>query len=423
MPVRPLLLGLLAAAALSASACAQTRFETSGDPAFDAWREGFAERAEAQGFSRSLVHETLGGLRPLPGVQRANDNQPEFVRPVWDYLRSAVSQSRIQEGRALFQARREALERAAGPLGVPAEVGVAIWGMESSYGKVTGDFDVPAALATLAFEGRRAAFGEAELLASMQILQRGEATRARLRGSWAGAMGHTQFIPSTFLAMAVDGDGDGKRDIWGNPLDALASTENYLRASGWRRGEPWGVEVTPPAGFDFAIADGAFRPGATWLAAGLTSADGKPIPPEWEARLLLPAGAQGAAFLVGRNFDAIRTYNNSDSYALAVGLLSDQIAGLGALPTRWPVTDPPLSRPLVREAQTLLTGLGYDTGGVDGQAGPRTRRAIQLFQQGRGLVADGYPSAGALAVIREASAAAPARAPSPPAAGETAPQG
>jgi lytic murein transglycosylase len=418
MPTRPLALGLALAAALGGAACAQMRFESSGDPAFDAWRDGFAARAQAEGFSDGLIRETLSGLRPLPSVQRANDNQPEFVRPVWEYLRSAVSASRIAEGRAIFQARREALERAAGPLGVPAEVGVAIWGMETSYGKVTGSFDVPAALATLAYQGRRSAFGETELLAAMQILQRGETTRAGLRGSWAGAMGHTQFIPSTFLAKAVDGDGDGRRDIWGNPLDALASTENYLRESGWRRNEPWGVEVRAPEGFDFAIADGAFRPGADWIGAGLASVDGKAIAPEWEARLLLPAGAQGAAFLVGRNFDAIRTYNNSDSYALAVGLLSDQIAGRGVLPTRWPLTDPPLSRPLVRELQGLLIGLGFDTGGIDGQAGPRTRRQIQLFQQSRGMVADGYPSQGALEAARAAAAEA-----APPAAPPPAPQG
>ena len=414
--VRPLLLALAAAAAAATSACAQAPlpalatppaapdsfvFASSGDAAFDAWRLDFARRAFARGVPRAAITATLATTAPLASVQRANDSQPEFVRPVWDYLAGAVSSSRIAEGRSLLAVERTIVDAATARTGVPGSVAVAIWGMETSYGKVLGSFDVPSALATLAYQGRRTTFGEAELLAVMQIIARGEATRPLLRGSWAGAMGHTQFIPSTFLAHAVDGDGDGRRDVWRTPHDALASTAAYLGASGWRTGEPWGRAVTLPIGFDYALADGVRRPLADWRMRGVQAPPG--LDPAWEARLLLPAGRRGPAFLMGRNFDVIRVYNASDSYAMAVGLLSDAIAGGPAPAFSWPVDDPPIPRSQVRELQRLLTTLGFDTGGVDGQAGPRTRTALQRFQAARNEPADGYPGASALLSVRLAA--------------------
>jgi membrane-bound lytic murein transglycosylase B len=414
--VRPFLLAVAAAAAAATSACAQAplpvltaspvtsdgfAFASSGNAAFDAWRRDFARRSLARGVSRSAIVATLSNTAPIASVQRANDSQPEFVRPVWDYLAGAVSSSRIAEGRSLLAVERAIVDRATASTGVPGAVAVAIWGMETSYGKVLGSFDVPSALATLAYQGRRTAFGEAELLAVMRMIERGEATRPMLRGSWAGAMGHTQFIPSTFLAYAVDGDGDGRRDIWRTPHDALASTAAYLGASGWRAGEPWGRPVTLPVGFDYALADGVRRPVSDWQARGVQTPPG--LDPAWEARLLLPTGRRGPAFLMGRNFDVIRVYNASDSYAMAVGLLSDAIAGGPAPSFSWPVDDPPIPRSQVRELQGLLTTLGFDTGGVDGQAGPRTRTALQRFQAARNEPADGYPGASALLAVRLAA--------------------
>jgi membrane-bound lytic murein transglycosylase B len=382
-------------------------FQSSGDVAFDAWRERFADRAIARGYAPALVTSLLIGLKPEPRITASNERQPEFVRPVWDYLASAVSSQRVATGRARYAFEQDMLARATGRFGVPGSVVIAIWGIETSYGAIRGDIDAAVALATLAYQGRRTAFGETELLALLEIMTRGEASRGQLIGSWAGAMGHTQFIPSTFLASAVDGNGDGKRNIWGDPEDALASAANYLAKSGWRRAEPWGFEVTVPIGFNWALADGSQKIGSEWATLGVTRANGLPLAGgdlSFSARILAPAGANGAAFLVGTNFQAIKTYNNSDSYALAVGLLSDRIAGSETMPTRWPFSDPPIPRSQVMELQQILARLGFDAGTPDGQAGPRTRAALQAFQASRGLTADGYPSASALDAVRKAAA-------------------
>jgi membrane-bound lytic murein transglycosylase B len=397
-------------------ACAQEpasyvppEFASSGSPEFDAWRKAFAFKAvQIEGKDRAIVEANLAGLAPDPSVARLNESQPEFVRPIWAYLASAVSQSRIDQGRAALATRREILQADAARIGVPAEIAVAIWGLESSYGAIKGNSDVVRSLASFAYAGRRQELGERELLAVFDILARGEAERATLVGSWAGAMGHTQFMPSSFLSRAVDGDGDGRRDIWNNPVDALASTMNYLAKAGWNKDEPWGTEISVPDGFDWSLADGSFKTVAQWRSLGLRrvgSSSLEALPQTMQARVLAPAGAGGAAFLLGRNFEAIKSYNNADAYALAVALLADQIAGRGQMPTRWPTANPPLARSAARELQGLLNGLGYEVGTPDGAVGPRTRAALQRFQKEAGFMADGYGSALALEQVRQVAQA------------------
>ena len=403
--------------ATSTLACAQEppayvppAFVTSGSPEFDAWRTRFAFRAvQVEKKDRAIVEATLANIGPNPDVKRLNEAQPEFTRPVWAYIASAVSPARISQGQTLLAQYRDRLLGMSTAIGVPLEYAIAIWGLESGYGSNKGANDVVRSLASLAYTGRRTALGESELLAVFDILARGDATRPALVGSWAGAMGHTQFMPSSFLSRAVDGDNDGKRDIWNNPVDALASTLNYLSRAGWKGSEPWGFEATAPVGFDWSLADGTMRSVEFWKLAGVKRVGGRSLndlPQANAMRLLAPGGAGGAVFLVGGNFDAIRSYNASDSYALSIALLGDQIAGRGAMPTRWPVDNPPVGRGPATEMQTLLLGLGYQIGTPDGQIGPRSRAALQAFQKSQNLLADGYPSANALAALRVAAARA-----------------
>jgi membrane-bound lytic murein transglycosylase B len=401
--------------ATSTLACAQEppayvppAFVTSGSPEFDAWRTRFAYRAvQIEKKDRVIVETTLTGLAPNPEVKRLNEAQPEFTRPVWAYIASAVSSARISQGRTLFAQNRDTLLGMSTTIGVPTEFAIAIWGLESGYGSNKGSSDVVRSLASLAYSGRRTALGESELLAVFDILARGDATRPTLIGSWAGAMGHTQFMPSSYLSRAVDGNNDGKRDIWGTPVDALASTLNYLSRAGWKGGEPWGFEAAVPSGFDWALADGTMRPYSYWKGIGIVRDNGPDdMPLEASVRLLAPAGAGGATFLVGVNFDAIKSYNASDAYALSVALLGDQIRGRGIMPTRWPTDNPPIGRALATEMQTLLLGMGYQVGTPDGQIGPRSRAALQAFQKSVNVVADGYPSLSALTTLRAAAARA-----------------
>lgn len=403
--------------ATSTLACAQEplpyvppAFVTSGSPEFDAWRTGFAYRAvQVEKKDRAIVETTLTGLTPNPEVKRLNEAQPEFTRPVWAYIASAASPARISQGRTLLAQNRDALLGMSTTIGVPTEYAVAIWGLESGYGANKGNSDVVRSLASLAYQGRRTALGETELLAVFDILARGDATRSTLVGSWAGAMGHTQFMPSSYLSRAVDGNNDGKRDIWTTPVDALASTLNYLSRAGWKKTEPWGFEVTAPAGFDWSLADGTMRSVESWKLAGIRQVGGstlETLPAANAMRLLAPAGAGGAVFLLSGNFEAIKSYNNSDSYALSIALLGDQIAGRASMPTRWPTDNPPIGRSQATEMQGLLLGMGYQVGTPDGQIGPRSRAALQALQKSQNVLADGYPSAAALSVVRAAAARA-----------------
>ena len=394
-----MLTGLLALA--TPGVAAQETADAAPEPDFGAFRAAFRIDAVAAGIAPDLYDREMASVEPLPVVTKSNDNQPEFVRPVWAYIDGATSEARLRGGRAGAEDARAELAAAAERYGVAPEVLVAIWGMESSYGRFMGDHDVLSALSTLAYQGRRQDFGRTQLIAALRILQEGYATREQLKGSWAGAMGQTQFIPTTYLSAAVDADGDGDRDIWGDRGDVFASTANYLAESGWTEGLPWGFEVRLPEGFDYALADRSVRRSAgDWSVLGVEAADGAlsdRLDLNARASVILPAGARGPAFLVTDNFRAILRYNNATSYALGVGLLSDAVAGRPfALAQDWPREDRPLTRDERKALQQALTDQGYAPGPVDGIVGAGTRRALRAYQRDRGLPADGYASAAML---------------------------
>jgi membrane-bound lytic murein transglycosylase B len=393
---------------------------------FTAWLLDFSARARAAGITDATLR--LAGLdepslragtsrvRHLPRLIELDRAQPEFTRSVWDYLDTAVSAQRVARGRDRLGAVRADFDAAAARHGVPAEVIGAIWGIESNFGSDLGSTPVIDALATLGFDGRRETWAREQLTGALQILQNGDIDPARLVGSWAGAMGHTQFIPSAFLAHALDADGDGRRDLWGSMADVAASTANFLARSGWLSGQPWGVEVQLPTDFDPGRADDALRqPAATWAAEGVRSTDGSPLPPLTQASVFQPAGARGPAFLVGPNFRAILRYNNSTSYALAVGLLAQRLAGGPGVQAAWPRDLLPLTRSQTVALQNALNERGFDSGAADGLLGPATRGALRRWQRSVGLPADGYPTVALLQRLQQPDAAAvPASAPPAP---------
>jgi lytic murein transglycosylase len=384
------------------------RFKTSGDSSFDAWRNEFAAKARNAGRKTSSIVSVLDGLTPIEeSVQTASfDNQAEFVKPIWDYARTAVSPTRISNGQAHLSENSTIFDSIEMSYATPREIVAAIWGMETSYGAIIGDIDAPRAIASQAAIGRRAEFNEGELMAIMQLIENGSATRDQFRrASWAGAVGQTQFMLSTFLAHGRHFDRDGKKDLWTNIGDALASAANYLTASGWKEDQPWAVETRIPEGFDYAVGDGRKLSVAAWQAMGLQPASA----PEFagsealEAELFLPAGSYGPAFLLFDNFFVIKRYNNADSYALAVGLLADRLAGRPDLSRPWPTDITLLTQAQVKDLQTALNKLGYNAGNVDGVIGRGTRGALQKFQRDKGLAADGFPTTDMLEKVVEAA--------------------
>lgn len=390
--------GLAAMVCAAALVCASA---AAREPDFADWLDGFRAEAAAAGVSPEIIALAFDGLEANERVFELNDSQPEHARAVWDYLDSALSEKRLADGRMRLAENRGLLAEIEGSYGVAAEVIISIWGLESSYGKLPGDYDAIEALATLAWQGRRTAYGRAQLIGALKILQNGYAGRAELKGSWAGALGQTQFIPTTYLAYAVDHDGDGRRDIWSNLGDIFASTANYLAASKYRVGAPWGVEVFLPDGFDYALADADVRHAlAEWAAMGVSAARGRLIgvlDPNLRGRIILPAGARGPAFLVFENFEAILKYNNSTAYALAVNLLAERIARDGpGLAASWPREDRALTLDERKALQQALKDKGFDPGPVDGIIGAQTRRALRDWQRTENLPADGYASADTL---------------------------
>ncbi|MEL6677622.1 MAG: lytic murein transglycosylase [Pseudomonadota bacterium] len=370
---------------------------------FASWRATFRARALAAGVGARTFDAAFTSVRPSRKVVELDGAQPEFVRPLWQYLESAVSRTRITNGQRMAERYPTALSQIEERYGVDRRVVLSIWGMETAYGAVRGSFDTINALATLAYDGRRRDWAERELIAALLILQNGDVSPQRMRGSWAGAMGHTQFMPTSYQAYAQDFRGDGRRDVWSDddPTDALASTAHYLAEHGWQKGQPWGYEVRLPQGFNHTLADRSFaRPASFWTNAGIRLMTGARVPEHGPAKLILPMGATGPAFLTFSNFDVIKRYNNATSYALAVGHLGDRIYGGAPFQTSWPRDILPLTRTERRELQQRLTALGYDTEGTDGIIGPNSERAIRQFQSARGMTPDGFASDRLLRAVR-----------------------
>ena len=398
-----------ATAGARAATAPATPAPTAADAADAALQRGFAQwvtdfraTARASGISEPTLRGAFDNVRYLPRVIELDRAQPELTRTVWDYLDSTVTAQRVAAGQDKLQQVRSEADAAASRYGVPATIVVAIWGMESNYGSNFGSTQTIDALATLGFEGRRGDWARGELLAALKILDNGDIDREHMVGSWAGAMGQTQFLPSSFLAYAVDADGDGRRDIWGSMADVTASTANFLSRAGWQAGQPWGVEVRLPAGFDYGRADTSVRqPTAQWAAEGLRTMDDQPLPEFADGTVLLPAGARGPAFLVGPNFRAILRYNNSTSYALAVGFLAQRIAGGSGVQAPWPRDLAALTRSQLLELQTALNQRGFASGTPDGVMGSATREGLRRYQRSVGLPADGYPSAELLARLQQ----------------------
>lgn len=353
------------------SSAPRTTMQSVPNAGWDAWVAGFKSRAAAQGISQATINTAFRGAGYLPGVIERDRNQTEFKRSLEDYLAIAASDERVATGKQMLQRHGSLLSRIEAQYGVPPQIVVAIWGLESRYGARRGDIQVISALSTLAYDGRRGAFFEKQLLAALKILQNGDTTPANMTGSWAGAMGHTQFIPTSYQAYAVDFTGDGRRDIWSDdPTDALASAAAYLNRSGWVRGQTWGGEVGS--------------------AAARSATPVSVIQPQ----------VPGPKFAVFKNFSVIKRYNNSDSYALGVGHLADRIAGGGPLKTSFGPDENGLTLNDRKELQERLTKAGFDTGGADGVIGSKSTAAISAYQRSQGLPATGEPSLALLQRLR-----------------------
>lgn len=392
------------AADTPATRSAPTAPTAAQQQAYAACLQQLRGNAMAAGVSAATLDRHVSGLQPDLGVLELLDRQPEFTTPIWDYLAGLVDEERVADGKAMLATHAQTLARVERQYGVDPATVVAVWGVESDYGRTFGKRPLLVSLSTLSCFGRRQDFFRGELVATLKILERGDVAPDDLRGSWAGAFGHTQFMPTTFERIAVDFDGDGRRDLVGSIPDALASTANYLRRSNWRSGEPWGYEVRLPSGFDTGLAGRTSRrPLSDWLERGVARVDGGRIelPGTTRAALLLPAGDGGPAFLVFRNFDAIYSYNAAESYALAIAHLSDRLRGGGPFVQAWPTDDPGLSRVQRRELQELLIARGHDIGEVDGIIGSASRAAIQAEQRRLGHApADGRGGSRILEALR-----------------------
>jgi lytic murein transglycosylase len=398
MPFRPVVLAACVALSLPLSASAD-------EAVFASCLASLRAEAQTKGVRADTFDTHTAALAPDMAVIGFLDAQPEFVTPIWDYLAALVDEERVADGRAMLAQWKEVLAEVERRYGVDAETVVAVWGVESNYGRNFGSRPLLTSLSTLSCFGRRQAFFRGEFFTTLKILQEGHVAPERLTGSWAGAFGHTQFMPSTFMRLAVDFDGDGRRDLIDSVPDALASTANFLKRAGWQKALSWGFEVSVPRGMDLADAGRRNKqPMAEWAARGLRRADGGALPASGApSGLLLPAGRGGPAFLVTRNFDALYSYNAAESYGLAIAHLSDRLRGGAPFATPWPTEDPGLSRAERRELQQLLIARGHDIGEPDGMIGARTREALKLEQALLGLPADGRAGQRALQTLRAAA--------------------
>lgn len=388
------------------AACAVAAASETPAASFDACLAGLRSEAAAHGITAQTFDQATAGLEPDQSVLDAMDQQPEFVTPIWDYLATLTDEQRVADGKAKLAEWEAVLADAERRYGVDRHTIVAVWGVESDYGKALGGRPLVRSLATVSCYGGRQRFFRGEFLATLRIVQDGDMPQQALVGSWAGAFGHTQFMPTTFQRLAVDFDGDGRRDIVRSVPDALASTANFLKRAGWVTGQPWGYEVRLPEKYHGPSGRRTRKPLAEWTRLGVQRVDGSTLAGRGPAALLLPAGSDGPAFIVFKNFDAIYGYNAAESYALAIAHLSDRLRGGGPFHTAWPTDDPGLSRAERRELQELLIARGYDIGHPDGLIGPRTRAAIEMFQASGGLAADGRAGARVLNALRTGSASA-----------------
>lgn len=370
---------------------------------FDLWLRDFRKDAVKAGVRGDVYDTATDSISPNARVIEATRVQPEFVRPIWEYIEKAVSDYRIKRGRELLIAHKALFDEIEKKYGVQRQYLVAIWGMESAFGSFMGDIYAIEALATLGYKGRRTDYGRSQMIAALKILQNGYATRDLLHGSWAGAMGQTQFIPTTYLDFAVDHNGDGKRDIWTDLGDVFASTSNYLSKSKWKPGQKYGQEVTLSANFDYALAEYTIvKSVSEWRKLGVSAVPGQSLDPlnGEVGSIIIPAGHKGPAFLVMNNFRSIMRYNNATSYALAVGVLAERLVGGPGITAAWPVSEQPLTRTANKQVQSLLSSLGYATGEPDGIIGAQTRSAVRMYQKDKGLPADGFVTQGLLNLLQ-----------------------
>ncbi|HMK80186.1 MAG TPA: lytic murein transglycosylase [Xanthobacteraceae bacterium] len=349
--------------------------------------------ASTRGITRATFDTAFRGLTPDPRVAAATVRQPEYGRPVGTYVNGIASAARIATAAAKAQQWKHTLNAVEQQYGVDRWTILAIWGIETSFGTNSGNFDVIRSLTTLALSDYRPDYFRDELLAALRILQDGHIARAEMVGSWAGAMGQPQFMPTNFLALAVDFDGDGRKNIWTSVPDVLASIAHFLNHAGWQRGAPWGCEVAVPKAFDYRKSRASYP---EWAALGLRRADGAPLPADGNAILFFPSGAAGPAFLVGANFEVIKQYNTSDVFALAVVHLADRARGAKPFRTRWPEPDRQLSREERIALQNRMQALGYQVNDFEGRIDFDLRDAIRLEQAKYGMVPDGHPTAALL---------------------------
>lgn len=405
--------------ALSSSATAQP----------DAMFQNCLNQLQAQYANRGISQASFDKLRPFmvqdESVLPLLDKQPEFSTAIWDYLSALVDEERVTDGLNAMQTHQSALLEISKKYQIEASSVAAVWGVESNFGRIQGGRPLLSSLATLSCEGRRQSFFRGELASAIKIVNQGDVEPEKFVGSWAGAFGQTQFMPSTFLNIAVDFDNDGKRDLINNAADALGSTANYLKKAGWVSGQPWGFEVKLPADFEYRTAGRIRKQSVSyWINKGVLKINGQALNTAVEPRdidwgietnkngalsfqlddkvsILIPSGSDGPAFLIGKNFDAIYAYNASESYALAIALLSDQLAGRTGLITAWPTDDPGLSRAQRRELQGLLILKGYEIGNADGMIGAKSRAAIIDFQKQIGIKPDGRPGVKTLEALKK----------------------